>query len=174
MPLSVRMRFGSPYSSNSRVNTGFALFFQVTPAQSISSKRRLTSARINRSEFKPEFSSAPLEVTQKPVTVTFFVDGFSLIDIAGAVLEHAVQYPGQFVGGRREGFGGTETSFEATEVRTKGRLTLVEGLGCQTRQRRLRASKATPLPRRLRGRSVRGVFGLLSSNCWRQARKISR
>jgi hypothetical protein len=79
-----------------------------------------------------EFGSAPLEVTQKPVTVTFFVDGFSLIDIAGAVLEHAVEYPGQFVGGRRESFGGTETSFEATEVRTKGRLTLVEGLCCQT------------------------------------------
>lgn len=79
-----------------------------------------------------EFGSAPLEVTQKPVTVTFFVGGFSLIDVAGTVLEHAVQYAGQFVGGRREGFGGTETSFEATEVRTEGRLTLVERLCCQT------------------------------------------
>ena len=79
-----------------------------------------------------EFSSAPLEVTQKPVTVTFFVDGFSLINIGGAVLEHAVQYPSQFVGGCREGFGRTETSFEATKVRTEGRLTLVERLGCQT------------------------------------------
>jgi hypothetical protein len=35
-----------------------------------------------------EFRSASLEVTQKPITVTFFVGGFSLIDVASAV------YPG--------------------------------------------------------------------------------
>jgi hypothetical protein len=79
-----------------------------------------------------EFGSAPLKVTQKPITVTFFVCGFSLIDIAGTVLEHAVEYPGQFVGRRREGLWGTETSFETTEVRTESRLTLVEGLCYQT------------------------------------------
>jgi hypothetical protein len=69
--------------------------------------------------WKPS-SAAVVGVTKKPITVTFFVRGFSLIDVASTVLEHAVEYPGQFVGGRRERLGGTETSFEATEVRTKG------------------------------------------------------
>jgi hypothetical protein len=40
-----------------------------------------------------EFRRAPLEVTQKPITATFFVRGFSLIYVAGTVLEHAVDYP---------------------------------------------------------------------------------
>jgi hypothetical protein len=40
-----------------------------------------------------EFGRAPFEVTQKPITVTFFIGGFSLINIAGTLLEHAVDYP---------------------------------------------------------------------------------
>src|SRR5574339_540026 len=87
---------------------------------------------MNRSELEAEFGSAPFEVTQKPITVTFFIDSFSLIDIAGTVLEHPVDYPGQFVGGCRESLGSTETSFETTEVRTQRRRTLVERLCCQT------------------------------------------
>src|SRR5262245_44736783 len=38
------------------------------------------------------FDAAPLEITQKTITVTFFIGGFSLINIAGTVLEHAVEY----------------------------------------------------------------------------------
>jgi hypothetical protein len=33
-----------------------------------------------------EFPSAPFEVTQKPITVTFFIGGFSLINIAAPYL----------------------------------------------------------------------------------------
>jgi hypothetical protein len=33
-----------------------------------------------------EFPSAPFEVTQKPITVTFFIGRFSLINIAGTVI----------------------------------------------------------------------------------------
>src|SRR5215510_722198 len=69
---------------------------------------------------------------QKPVTVTFFIGDLSLIDVASTVLEHAIEYASQFVGGRREGLRGTDMSFEATEVRTEGRLTWVERLCCQT------------------------------------------
>src|SRR5262249_34424466 len=69
---------------------------------------------------------------QKAVTVTFFIGDLSLIDVASTVLEHAIEYPSQFVGGRREGLRGTDMSFEATEVRTEGRLTWVERLCCQT------------------------------------------
>src|SRR5262245_48251229 len=87
---------------------------------------------MNRSELEAEFGRPPLEVMQKAVTVTFFIGDLSLIDVASTVLEHAIEYPSQFVGGRREGLRGTDMSFEATEVRTEGRLTLVERLCCQT------------------------------------------
>src|SRR5262249_41640553 len=69
---------------------------------------------------------------QKAFRVTFFIGDLSLIDVAITVLEHAIEYPSQFVGGRREGLRGTDMSFEAAEVRTEGRLTLVEGLCCHT------------------------------------------
>src|SRR5215471_20686560 len=87
---------------------------------------------INRSELEAEFGRPPLEVTQKAITVTFFIGGLALIDIASTVLEHAIEDPSQFVGGRREGLRSTDMSFEATEVRTEGRLTWVEGLCCHT------------------------------------------
>src|SRR5262245_8966906 len=87
---------------------------------------------MNRSELEAEFGRPPLEVMQKAVTVTFFIGDLSLIDVASTVLEHAIEYPSQFVGGRREGLRGTDMSFEATEVRTEGRLTLVERLCCKT------------------------------------------
>jgi hypothetical protein len=49
---------------------------------------------MNRGELEAEFRSAPLEVTQKSITITLFVRGFSLINVAGTVLEHAIEYAG--------------------------------------------------------------------------------